>query len=130
SDEAVQSDADVHGEDVALVQRVGARDPVHDHGVRGGADRRRVAAVALEGRHPVLRADELVCNRVELLGGRARASPLAEEGKHVSDDDACAGHALDLLRGLADDHRTAACSSARWISANTCWTERSARMPT
>ena len=130
-DEAVECDAHVHREDVALLERAQARNPVHDHVVRRGADRGRVAAVALERRHATPRADELVRERVELLGGHARARALAEQGEHVRDDLARARHPLDLLGALADDHRrTAACSSARWISPKTSSSGRSARTPT
>jgi hypothetical protein len=51
-DEPVERDADVHREDVAVPERVEAGDAVDDHLVRRGADRGRVAAVALEGRRP------------------------------------------------------------------------------
>ena len=110
--ETVERDADVDGQQVALLERVRPRDPVDDHVVRRRADRRRVAAVALERGRPALRADELLRDRVELLRGDAGASALTEQREHVGDHDASAGHPLDLLRGLADDHLTAACSNA------------------
>ena len=49
-DEAVERDADVDRDHVALLEPVRPGDPVHDHRVRRRADRAREAAVALEGR--------------------------------------------------------------------------------
>ncbi len=97
-DEAVERHADVHGEDVAVPQRVHAGNAVDDHLVRRGADRGRVAAVALEGRRAAARADELVGQLVELLRGHARPRVLAEQRERVGDHLAGAGHALDLGR--------------------------------
>ena len=57
-------------------ERVRARDAVHDHLVRRDADRGRVAPVALEGRRPAVRADELLGERVELGGRDARPDVL------------------------------------------------------
>ena len=72
----------------------------------------------------------LVGQLVELLRGHARPGVLADQRERLGDDFAGAGHALDLSRGLADDHRTATCSSACWISRKTCCTGRSAWMGT
>ena len=66
-DPAVEHDADVDREDVAALELVRPRDPVHDHRVRRGADRAGEAAVALEGRLGALRADEALGGVVELL---------------------------------------------------------------
>src|SRR5918998_2440701 len=83
-DEAPVADADVDGEDVALLQAVGARDAVHDHGVRGGADGAREvrrpggAGVALELGAPAVGADKVLRHRVELAGRDAGAGVLGE----------------------------------------------------
>src|SRR5215211_1947742 len=58
--EAVVAHADVEGDYVPLLQAVGARDTVHDHGVRRGADRGGKALVALELGVPAAREDELL----------------------------------------------------------------------
>src|SRR4051812_1651112 len=129
-DEAVERDADVHREDVALRERVRSGDAVNHHVVRRGADRGRVATVALEGRKAALRADVVLGDPVELLRGHAGPGALAQECEDLGDDRPCARHPLDLLLGLADDHRTAACSSALWISAKTSSTGGSAGTPT
>ena len=81
-----------------------ARDAVHDHVVRRGADRAREAAVALEGRRRALGADELLGGLVELQRGDAGAD-LARQQVHGSHEDlARRGHLVDLGRGLLDDH--------------------------
>src|SRR5215212_2497884 len=56
--EALVADAHVEGDNVPLLQAVGTRDAVHDHGVRRGADRGREALVALELRPAAMVVDE------------------------------------------------------------------------
>ena len=103
-DEAVERDADVDREQVALLEPVRAGDAVHDHVVRRGADRGRVALVALEGRRAALGADVLLGGRVELGGRDARPHRLLQQRERVGDDLAGARHRLDLGLRLADDH--------------------------
>src|SRR5205823_11598158 len=121
---------DDYRDNVPVLHPERPRDPVNDHVIRRGADRGRIATVALEGRLAALSPDELVGEGIELLRGHARVCSLADQSKHVGHDGAGAGHALDLLGGLSDDHLTAACSSACWISPKTSATGRSALTPT
>src|SRR5262249_24539042 len=125
ADEAVERHADVDRADVAGPQRVRAGDAVDEHRVRRRADRRGVPAVALERRDAAARADVLFRELVELLRRHARHDALAEQLERFGDDLRRALHLLDLGCALADDHATAACSSASWISAKTASTVRS-----
>ena len=103
-DEAVERDADVDGEDVALAELVRAGDAVHDHRVRRHADRRRVAAVALEGRTAAVRADVVLGERVELAGRDARAR-FASTSARVPATTRPARAIISISsRRLADDH--------------------------
>src|SRR5262249_51530544 len=88
---------------------------------RGGGDagRRRVAAVALARRHPPPLPDVLLGEPVELDHRDPGPQLLADHRQRVRDDLARAGHALDLDLALAENHLTATCSSAAWISAKT-----------
>ena len=72
----------------------------------------------------------LVREAVEVRGRDPGAKVLGDELERLGDDGAGAGHALDLGGGLSDDHRTATCSRARWISENTSLIDRSAWIPT
>ena len=105
-DEAAERDADVDRDDVAVGERVAAGDPVHDHVVAGDAQRRRVAAVALEGRDAALGADVLLRDPVELARRHAGAHVLAHQLVRPGDDLAGRGHLLELACALPDDrHR-------------------------
>src|SRR5215216_5664173 len=88
--EALVADPDVGGDDVPLLQAVGAGDAVHDHGVGRGADRCREALVALELRPAAVVVDELLGQRVELPRGHAGTDAPA--------------HRLQFGLALADDH--------------------------
>src|SRR5439155_15388674 len=131
-DEAVERDAEVDRDEVALAGAVLGRDPMHDHRVGRDAEGGRIPLVALRGRHAALRVDVLLGESVELEHRDARLEVLADERDRLRDEGARLGHLLDLLRRLADDHvvRTDACSRASWISAKTSSTELSAWMPT
>src|SRR5581483_561280 len=93
---------------VAVVEPQRARDPVHDHRVRGQARGGGIALVALEGRLAAVRADELLGDGIELAGRDPRLDVLLEERERPGDDAAGPRHDLDLLRRLADDHDCAA----------------------
>ena len=123
-DEAVERHAHVDGEDVAVLELEAARDPVDDHRVRRETGGRRIPLVALEGRLAAVRPDELVRERVQLARGDTGLQPLLDERERLGDHLAGAGHRLDLLAGLADDHATAWRESE--ISAHTSSIERSA----
>src|SRR5439155_14662176 len=56
---------------------------------------------------------------VELEHRDSGAELLGDHRQRVGDDVAGARHAVDLGLGLAEDHLTATCSSAAWISAKT-----------
>ncbi len=130
-DEAVERDADVDRDHVAIARPVLGRDPVDDHRVRRDAQGRRKPAVPLRGRRASVRADELLGEAVELDHRDAGPEPLADEGDGAGDEVARAGDAVDLVRRLPDDHaRAATCSSVSWISAKTASMLRSAWMPT
>src|SRR3712207_8888135 len=89
---------------------------------RGG-----MPAVPLEGGDAAVGGDELLRRRVELPLRPPRTDVLADQLEGPRDDRARLGHLLDLALRLADDHvsRTAACSSACWISAKTSLIVRS-----
>src|SRR5581483_11961679 len=131
-DEPVERDAEVDRDQVALLGAVLGGDPVHDHRVRGEAERRREALVALRGRDAAVGADVLLGDPVELEHRDARLEVLADKRERVRDERARAGHTLDLGLRLADDHaaRPSSWSSASRISWNTSSMVRSAWMPT
>ena len=119
-DVAVERDADVDRDEVALADDERVRDAVDDDVVRRDADRLRIALVALGGRDATVLADERACGGVELVGRHARAQQAADVGDRLGDERTRRGHLLDLARALADDHRLAATpSSASWIAAKT-----------
>ena len=118
-DQAVERDPEVDRHDIARLCPVIRRDPVHDHRVRGNAERCRVAPVALRGRDAAALPDVFLCKAVELEHRDSGAELLGDHLQRVGDDVAGARHALDLGLGLAEDHLTPTCSSAAWISAKT-----------
>src|SRR5918999_3381709 len=69
--EALVADADVQGDNVAVLQAVGAWDAVHDHGVGRGADRSRESLISLELRLASAIVDELLSETVELPSSHA-----------------------------------------------------------
>src|SRR5579885_71218 len=103
-DQPVLRDADVEGDDVALLRPVLAGDAVDDHVVRGDADRGRVALVALRGRHAAVVVDVLLGDPVELGHRDPRLEPLLEQRERARDHGPGRRHPLDLARALADDH--------------------------
>src|SRR5207237_2638747 len=130
-DEAVERDAHVDRDQVALIDSVCAGNPVHDHRVWRDAERREEALIPLRCRDAALRADELLANPVELLRRDPRLDVLADVRDRLGDDAARGGHLLDLGVRLADDHaRAAACSSACWSSAKTSFSLRPPWPPT
>ena len=102
----VERHAHVDGDDVAVAQAVGARNAVHDHRVGRRADRARKAAVALEGGLAALRADEALGGQVEVLRRDARTRLAAQHRQAARQHTTGVGHLLDLLGGLAEDHRS------------------------
>src|SRR5215213_9676679 len=64
--ETLVADADVQGDYVAVLQAVGARDSVHDHGVGRGADGSREPLIPLELGLTSAVVDELLGETVEL----------------------------------------------------------------
>src|SRR3954447_17098234 len=126
--EAVEGDADVDRQDVAVPHRRLAGNAVHHHRVRRQARRGRIALVALEGRRAPARADELLGDRVELAGGDAGGDALLQQRQRVGDDRTGGGHDLDLLLRLADHHKapTSSSWSELWISRHTSSIERPA----
>src|SRR5207248_7201491 len=116
---------------VAGVEPVGPRDPVHDHVVRRQAERGREAAIALRGRDASTRADVVLADPVELGRRHARPDVLADVRDGVGHERARGGHLLDLVLRLSHYQATApACSTARWTSAKTSFSLRLPRMPT
>ena len=97
-DQAVECDADVDRDQVAVVDAVVARDPVDDHRVRGDARGRREAPVTLRGRHAAVLADERVRDQVELARRDPGLKLLAEERDRLGDELAGTCDSLDLLR--------------------------------
>src|SRR5205085_12218899 len=95
---------------------VRARDAVDDHRVGGGADRAGKAPVALEGRHGPARADEALGRAVELAGRDARADHALDQGERRDEDLTGTCHAVDLLRGLLDDHPRSLASRVRRLT--------------
>jgi hypothetical protein len=104
-DQPIERDPEVDRDDVALRSNVISRDPVDDHRVRRDAERRRVAAIALRGGNAATLADVLLGEAVQLEHRNARDELLADHCERFGDDVARAGHAFDLLRALANDHR-------------------------
>src|SRR3954469_19253260 len=130
-DPAVEDDADVDREDVAALKLVLARNPVDDHRVRRGADRAREAPIALEGRLAALRADETLGDVIQIERGHARARLRAQHLKAARQDRAGAGHGLNLLRRLLDDHCYSSSSSLSVASVARMWswTSLGVRLP-
>ena len=104
-------DADVERQEVAALQLVGPGDPVDDHRVRRGADRAGKAAVALERRLGVLRADEALGGLVELARwstpGRTFEASIRRQRTRISPAAAilssCSGVLRMIIRYMARD---------------------------
>src|SRR3712207_4216311 len=128
--EAFVADADVQGDDVSLLQAVGAGDAVNDHGVRRGADGGREALVALELGPAAVVVDKVLGPRVELTGGDAGADAPGEHPQAGGGDAATLAHRLQLGLALADDQtlppdpstasRISAVTSVMGCVASTC----------
>src|ERR671916_3449523 len=118
-DEALVADADVYGEDVAVLQPVGARDAVHDHGVRGGADGARkvrgagAAGVALERRGAAVGADKVLGHPVEVGGCDGRLRVLGRRVQASGRDLAALPHSRELALALPNDQAPSSPTAAR-----------------
>src|SRR5215212_3265273 len=128
-DPAVVHDADVDRQDVAALELVLARDAVHDHRVRRGADRAGEAAVALEGRDGALRADEALGRFVELLRRDAGTDLALDQLQRADEDVARGGHLVDLLGRLLDDHSVSSRRSVASTARTWSWTSVGERVP-
>ena len=93
---ALESDAHVEAQDVAVGDHIRPGDAVHDHVVGRGADGAGKAAIAQEGRQAAAAADVLLGHAVELDrrdAGHDRAGELVEA---AGQDGAGRGDAADF----------------------------------
>src|SRR5687768_11577122 len=101
--EALVADADVQRDYVATLQAVGARDAVHDHGVRRGADGSREPLIPLELGLASALVDELLGEPVELPRRHARPDVLLQHREATRGYAPALTHRLELRGALADD---------------------------
>lgn len=97
---AVDDQAAVDRDDVALLERDVIGDAVHDDVVDADAERRGVSLVAQEVRDGALVPDHLVGERVQLVRGDARPDALREHLVDTMQQQAAAPHHEDLLGSL------------------------------
>ena len=105
---AVQLHAHVERHDVARHQRRRRRDPVHHLLVHRRAQRRGIAAIALERRLGARRAHLRLRRRVEVRRRHARRHHRRQLLEDPRDQLVRRAHLLELRRRLADDHSRAA----------------------
>jgi len=79
-------------------------DAVDDDVVDRGAESRRKAPIALEGRSPSLGTDHPLRELVQLAGGNARCGGFLHSSEHPMDEAVCLIHGLQLALGLEADH--------------------------
>ena len=104
-DRAVEHDADVDRDQVAVGDAIRPGDAVDDHRVRRDADLGRDRCRGSPSRPRRRRArDERAGDVVELAGRDPRLEVLADVRDRRGDEVAGAGDPLDLLGALADDH--------------------------
>ncbi len=103
-DVRVQRDPDVDRDEVAVLDPVRPRDPVHDDVVRRDADGLRVPLVPRGGGDPVPLPDEGVGGRIELVRGDTRRDQRADMRDGLGHERPRGGDTLDLPCALADDH--------------------------
>src|ERR687890_1957991 len=117
--ETLVADADVQGDYVAALQAVGARDAVHDHGVRRGADGSGETLIPLElGLAPAL-VDELLGEPVELPRRHARLDVLLQHRKAGGGYAPALAHRLEFRPALADDQAPSSLPTAPKMSSVT-----------
>ena len=104
-DPAVLGDPHVQRDHVAPLERVWTRNSVDDHRVGRRADRPGKAAVALERGRRALGGDEPVRGLVELGRRDAWVALRAQHLEAAGLNRSGRRHLVDLLGGLADDHR-------------------------
>ena len=100
---AVQDDADVNIEDVAVAQPARAGNAVADDMVDGCADRLREALVVERRRHRVVPDDEVVAKRVELLRRRARDDVRRHMVQHFGREAPGLAHARKVVLRMDND---------------------------
>src|ERR671910_1359907 len=117
--ETLVADADVQGDYVAALQAVGARDAVHDHGVRRGADGSREPLIPLELGLASALADELLGEPVELPSRHAWPHVFLEHFQASRGYPSTLTHRLELRRALADDQASSSLPTASRMSSVT-----------
>src|SRR5215216_1413439 len=111
--ESFVAHADVQGYYVPRLQSVGARNAVHDHGVRRRADGGWKALVALELWGSASGAYEFLGHPVEVPGGDPATNVLSEHFEAGGSDLAAFAHRLQFACALADDQEMARNPSPR-----------------
>src|SRR5919112_2824040 len=128
--ETLVADADVQGDYVAVLQAVGARDSVHDHGVGRGADGSREPLIPLELGLTSAVVDELLGETVELPSRHAWPYVLLQHLQAGCGYAPALAHRLEFRCALADDQASPSLPTAPRISSVTFGISCSASMVT
>src|SRR3990170_2536018 len=117
---ALDDAAEIEPDDVAVLElSLGRGDAMDDLVIYRGAHRRRVPAIALEGRRGTFADDEGLDVLVDVLGRGAGPHEGLEPLLDLGQDAAGRAHVPELPGGLQQDHRVTACSTALRMAAAT-----------